>query len=61
MNRVRSSLCMKCMLIGYSFEPRPNNRAFGTAVPVMNIGLSNEQNDARTRKTTILTGEIKIA
>ena len=29
MNRVRSLLSMLCMLLGYSFEPRPNSRALG--------------------------------
>ena len=29
-----------CLLLGYSFEPRPNNRAFGTEGSVTTIGLS---------------------
>ena len=28
------------MLLAYSFEPRPNSRALGTAGSVMTIGLS---------------------
>ena len=28
------------MLLGYSFEPRPNSRVFATADSVMTIGLS---------------------
>ena len=31
------------MLLGYSFEPRPNSRALGTAGSVMTIGLFNKQ------------------
>ena len=26
---------MQCMLLGYSFKPRPNSRVFGTAGSVM--------------------------
>ena len=40
MNRVRSLLSMRCMLLGDSFEPRPNNHALGTTDSVMTIGLS---------------------
>ena len=40
MNRVRSSLSMRCMLLGDNFEPRPNNHALGTTGSVMTIGLS---------------------
>ena len=40
MNRVRSLLSTRGMLLGYSFEPRPNNRALATAGSVMTIGLS---------------------
>ena len=32
------------MLLGYSFEPRPNNRALATAGSVMTIGLSTSSN-----------------
>jgi len=31
---------MRCMLLGYSFEPRPNSRALGIAEPVLTVGLS---------------------
>ena len=37
MNRVRSLLSMRCMLLGGSFEPRPNNHALGTTGSVMTI------------------------
>ena len=40
MNRVRSLLSMRSMLLGYSFEPRPNSRALATGGWVMIIGLS---------------------
>ena len=40
MNRVRSLLSMRSMLLGYSFEPRPNSRALATGGSVMLIGLS---------------------
>ena len=41
-NRVRSLLSMRYMLLGYSFEPRPytNSHALGTTGSVMTIGLS---------------------
>ena len=31
MNQVKPSMNMRCLLLGYSFEPRPNSRALGTA------------------------------
>ena len=31
---------MRDMLLGYSFEPRPNSRVFATADSVMIIGFS---------------------
>ena len=31
---------MRCMLLGYSFEPRPIHRALGTGGSVITIGLS---------------------
>ena len=40
MNRVRSLLSMRGMLLGYSFEPRPSIRPLGIAYSVMTIGLS---------------------
>ena len=40
MNRVRSLLSMRGILLGYSFEPRPNSCAIATACSVMTIGLS---------------------
>ena len=43
LNRVKSLLSMRFMLLGYSFEPRPNSRALGTAGSVMTIALFNKQ------------------
>lgn len=40
MNGVKSLQSMCCLLLGYSFEPRPNNCAFGSAGSRMAIGLS---------------------
>ena len=37
--RARFLLSMRCFLLGYSFEPRPNSHALGTEGSVMNIGL----------------------
>ena len=37
MDEVRSLLRMLCMLLGYSFERRPNGCALGTVGPVMII------------------------
>ena len=42
-NRVRSLLSMRCMLLGYSFEPRPNSLALGKEGSVVTIGLSINQ------------------
>ena len=39
MDRVRSSLSMRCMLLGYSINPRLNGRVLGTAGSVTTIGL----------------------
>ena len=39
-NQVRSLLSMRCMLLGYSFEPRTNSRALGTAGSVILRDLS---------------------
>ena len=39
MDWVRSSLSMRCMLLGYSFNPRLNGRVLGTAGSVTTIGL----------------------
>ena len=40
MNRVRSFVHMHSMLLGYSFETRPDSSALATAGSVMTIGLS---------------------
>ena len=40
MNRVRSLLRMRFMLLGYSFEPTPNICVLATAGSVMTFGLS---------------------
>ena len=45
------------MLLGYSFEPRPNSLALATADSLMTIGLSIK--DDRTQKNN-LTRENKI-
>ena len=37
---VRSLLGMQCVLLGYSFKPRPNSRVLGTAGSVMPISLT---------------------
>ena len=42
LNQVRSLLSTRVVLLGYSFEPRPNSRALGTAGSVMTIGRVNE-------------------
>ena len=58
MNRVRSLLSMRCLLLGYSFKPRSNIRALGTAGSVMTTrltinGCSHSKNlfDEKTRFT----------
>ena len=50
MIRVRSLLSMRCLLLGYSFDLRPNSHALGTAAVVLTIGLTITA--ARTRKTS---------
>ena len=40
MNGVRSLLNIPCLLLGYSFEPRPYRLALGTASSLITIGLS---------------------
>ena len=53
MNRVRSLLGMRGMLIGYSFEPRPNSCAIATACLFMTIGLSiNGYSHSKTQLTS---------
>ena len=52
MIRVKSLLSMRCLLLGYSFDPRPNSYALGTASVVMTIGVTIT--DARTRKTSLI-------
>ena len=47
MNRLRSLLRMRGMLLGYSFQPRPNSCALATAGSVMNNGCSQSQFDER--------------
>ena len=39
-NRLRSSLRMRCMLLGYRFKPRPHGPVLGTAGSVRSIRLS---------------------
>ena len=40
LKRVTSLLSMRCMLLGYSFEPRPNSRELGSEGSAVTIGLS---------------------
>ena len=40
MNRVKSLLSMRGMLLGYSFKPRPSSRLLDIPGSVMAIGLS---------------------
>ena len=40
LNRVRFLLSMRCILLGYSFEPRPSSFALGSMCSVITIGLS---------------------
>ena len=40
---MRSLLSMRCMLLGYSFEPRLNSRALGSAGSAMTIGFINKR------------------
>lgn len=42
----------RCLLLGYSFYPRPNSNALGTAVVVITSGLTIT--DASTRKTSLI-------
>ena len=43
MNRVKSLLSMRGMLLRYSFEPRPNSLALATVGLVMTILFINER------------------
>ena len=43
LNRMRSLLSMRCMLLGYSFEPRLKSRALGSGGSVMTIGFINKR------------------
>ena len=65
MNRVRSLLNMRCMLPGYSLEPKPTMPDLaailvfhGTSGSIITIGFC-QKTDARTEKTG-LTRENKI-
>ena len=40
---MRSLLSMRCMLLGYSFEPRLKSRALGSGGSVMTIGFINKR------------------
>ena len=49
------------MLLGYSFEPRPNSRVLATAGSVMPIGLSvNGCSHSKKKNKKQLTREIKV-
>ena len=47
-NRLRSLLRMRCMLLGYRFEPMPNSPTVGSAGSVVTI--SYDHLDVRTRE-----------
>ena len=59
MNEVRSLLSMRGMLVGYSFEPRPNSRVLATAGSVMIITLSLN-GSSYSKKKNSLTRQNKI-
>ena len=59
MNRVLSSLSMCCILLWYSFEPRPNSCALVTAGSDVTIGLSISRS-SQTKKKNSLTRENTI-
>ena len=48
------------MLLGYSFEPRPNSRVLATAGSVMPIGLSINGCSHSKKKKKQLTRENKV-
>ena len=50
MNRVRSLLSMRCMLLGYSFDPRLNSRTLGYDNQFVNkLMLTLEKFDERNK------------
>ena len=51
MNRSRSLLRMRCILLGYRFEPMPNSSTLGSAGSVMTI--SYDHLDVRNSKKTV--------
>ena len=57
-DRVRSLLSMHGMLLGYSFEPRPNHRVLATAWSLMTIGLSI--NRCSHSKKTVWRGRTRL-
>ena len=57
--RVRSLLSMRGMLLGYSFEHRPNSRVLATAGSVMTIGLLIN-GCSHLKKRMSLTRESKV-
>jgi len=67
-NQVRSWLSMCCMLLGYSFEPRPNSRALGTAGSVMLRDLSikgcshwKKKSSTKKKQTRLTSPEVRAA
>ena len=66
MNRVRSLLSIRSMLLGYSFEPRSNRRALATVGSVMTIGLSkngcsHSKKPVWREKTTLTSPDVWAA
>ena len=59
MNRLRSLLSMRGMLLGYTFEPGPNSLVLATAGSVVTIGLSIGT-CSHSKRITSLTRENKI-
>ena len=53
MNRVRSMLSTRGMLLGYSFEPRSNNRVPATAGSIINKRMLALEKTSLTRENKI--------
>ena len=60
MNWVKSLLSMRRLWLGYSFEPRPNSHALGTARSVMTIGSSiNGRSHSKNQSRSLGCGDFK--
>jgi len=62
----KTTWSMRCLLLGYSFEPRPNSRALGTAGSVMSIGLlvngcSHSKKPVWQEKTRLTSPQVQTA